>query len=172
MKIMARVCATILVVVSGFSLRADEQALTSKTSSPSDQTENYAGKFGLGIVLGEPTGVSAKYWLNDRMALDGVAGWSLHDDSKFYVHSDLLFHSFDLIPVKSGRLPVYVGAGGFVRFRDSGEDTQAGVRVPVGISYMFEKAPVDIFVEFAPGIDLTPSTRADFMGGIGVRFWF
>jgi hypothetical protein len=170
MKTTTRVCTTMLAVLGGLSLRADEQALT-KSSSSSGLSDNYVGKFGAGIILGEPTGVSAKYFLNDRMAVDAAAGWSLHDDSEFYMHGDLLFHSFDLIPVQSGRMPVYVGAGGFVRFRDD-DDTQAGVRVPVGVSYMFEKAPVDIFVEFAPGIDLTPSTRADFTGGIGVRFWF
>lgn len=153
-------------------LCSDDTATPAGKSNPSDTTEDYAGKFGLGIIIGEPTGLSAKLWLNDRMAVDAAAGWSLHDDSDFYLHSDFLYHKFDLIPVSSGRMPFYFGAGGFVRFRDEDRDNQAGIRVPVGVSYMFEKTPVDIFAEFAPGIDLTPSTRCDFTGGIGMRFWF
>jgi hypothetical protein len=83
-----------------------------------------------------------------------------------------LWHNFDLIPVPQGRLPVYFGVGGLVRFRDDNQDNQAGIRVPVGISYMFDKAPVDIFVEVGPALDLTPDVRGDITGGIGVRYWF
>ena len=162
---------TALLVTCALAARADEQYQMDK-SHPTDLTEDHAGKLGLGIILGEPTGLSAKYWLNETLALDGAAGWSTHDDSDFYAHSDLLVHSFDLIPVPKGRLPVYIGGGAFVRVRDAQHDNQVGVRVPVGISYMFENAPVDIFAEVAPGMDVSPSTRVDFTGGIGIRYWF
>lgn len=134
--------------------------------------DDYAGKFGLGITVGEPTGLSAKYWLNDTLAIDGAAGWSCYDDSEFYLRSDLLFHKFGLISVPKGKLAPYLGGGVFVRFRDEHRDDEAGLRVPVGLDYLFENAPVDIFAEFAPGLDLTPSVRADFSGGIGIRYWF
>jgi hypothetical protein len=47
-----------------------------------------------------------------------------------------------------------------------------GVRVPVGLSYIFDDAPVDIFVEIAPTIDFVPDVRGEITGGIGIRFWF
>jgi hypothetical protein len=162
---------TALIACCGLSARADEQSQLDKTSHPADSTMDYAGKFGIGLMIGEPTGLSAKYFLNDTLALDAAAGASLHDNSDFYVHSDLLFHKFDLIPVSRGHLPVYIGGGVFARFRDRPDD-QFGVRVPIGVSYMFEQAPVDIFMEIAPGVDLSPSVRADITGGVGVRFWF
>lgn len=46
------------------------------TQSASAQPGDRAGKFGLGFELGEPTGFNAKYWLDNRNALDFVVGWN------------------------------------------------------------------------------------------------
>jgi hypothetical protein len=133
---------------------------------------DYVHKIGLGVTLGEPTGGSIKYWLNDTMAIDGAAGWSSHDHTDFYMHGDLLWHNFDLIPVPRGRMPVYIGVGGLVRFRNDGYDNQVGIRLPLGVDYMFENTPVDVFAEVAPAMDVSPDVRGDFTGGVGIRFWF
>ena len=163
----------------GFSLRADEPAMSNtnlnslnRYASPTYSTDDYVGKFGAGIILGEPTGASLKYWLNETMAVDGAFGLSSHDNTDLYLQGDVLWHNFDLIPVSQGRLPVYFGVGGLARFRDHNRDNEVGVRVPVGLSYMFENAPVDIFVEIAPAIDFTPDARGEITGGIGIRYWF
>jgi hypothetical protein len=37
---------------------------------------------------------------------------------------------------------------------------------------MFADAPVDIFLELVPILDLAPETDFDLGGGIGARFWF
>ena len=78
---------------------------------------------------------------------------------------------FDLFQVPPGKLPLYVGVGGGVKFRDH-DDDRVSVRVPVGVSYMLDNAPVDVFLEVAPVVDFTPSTRGGFTAGIGARFWF
>lgn len=166
------------VLWCGFSVHADEPAkLTKNTSSntsstSADLSESYAGRLGAGITLGEPIGVSLKYWLNDTMAIDGAFGWSSHEDSDFYMHSDVLWHNFDLIPVSRGRAAVYFGVGGLVRFRDNNEDNQVGIRVPVGVSYMFDNAPVDIFAEIGPALDVSPDVEGEITGGVGIRYWF
>ena len=163
--------AILLLVTSCLLACADEQSAPPKNPAP-DSTEDYAGKVGIGVIVGEPTGISAKYWLNDNFALDTAAGWSLRRDSDFYLHGDVLWHDFDLIPISNGQLPVYIGAGGLARFRDSGHANEVGLRMPVGASYMLENTPMDIFVEIAPGIDVSPDIRADITGGIGIRYWF
>jgi hypothetical protein len=127
---------------------------------------------GAGIIVGEPTGASLKYWLNDMMAVDGALGWSFRDDSDFYLQSDVLWHNFNLIPVSSGRAPVYFGVGGLVRFRDDNHDDQVGIRVPVVVSYMFDNAPVDVFVEIGPALDVAPDVQGEITGGVGIRYWF
>jgi hypothetical protein len=164
----------LLVVLPGFYACADESTMPlSKTNRPDDTAASYPGKLGVGVIVGEPTGASVKYWLNDTLAVDGAAGWSVHDNTDFYVHGDLLWHDFDQIPVSSGRLPFYIGVGGLVRFRDDNNlDNEVGIRVPVGVSYMFENAPLDIFVEIGPALDIAPDVRGEITGGIGVRYWF
>jgi len=167
-----------LAALCGLSARADEAAtstpaLTKNASpAPADSMESYAGRLGAGITLGEPIGASLKYWFNDTLAIDGAIGWSSHDDTDLYVHSDVLWHNFDLIPVSRGRMPVYFGVGGLVRFRDDNNDNQVGIRVPVGVSYMFDNAPVDIFVEIGPALDVAPNVQGEVTGGVGIRYWF
>lgn len=129
------------------------------------------GRFGLGAIVGEPTGLSAKIWLSERTAVDAGLAYSFDDPEDFHLHGDFLFHKFDLLPVAKGQLPVYFGVGGRVKF-ERRADTRAGVRFPVGLAYMFADVPVDLFVEVAPVVDLTPKSRLAFNGGIGVRYFF
>jgi len=47
-----------------------------------------------------------------------------------------------------------------------------GIRFPVGVAYLFDDAPVDLFLEVAPTLDLVPGTYLDFDAGLGVRYYF
>jgi hypothetical protein len=163
---------TVLIALFGLCVRADQTSMTATNTAPTVHTTEQPAKFGVGIIVGEPTGLSLKYWLNDTMAVDGALGWSHRDDTDLYLHSDILWHDSDLIPVSQGRLPLYFGVGGLVRFRDDNNDNEIGVRAPVGLSYMFENLPMDIFVEVAPTIDIAPNIRGEVTGGIGIRYWF
>lgn len=127
------------------------------------------GNFGLGIILGEPTGVSAKLWLSDRTAVDAAAAWSFSDEAAFHLHADFLLHNFDLITVEKGRLPIHFGIGGRLKFED---DTKLGIRIPVGLTYIFDGAPVDIFFEVVPILDVAPDTEFEANAAIGARFFF
>ncbi|MGA9450623.1 MAG: hypothetical protein WBW41_04670 [Verrucomicrobiia bacterium] len=166
---------TLLAMFAGLSALADDSTNTRMTSQPGPATSSVndmTGKFGIGITFGEPIGPSLKYFFSDTVAIDGAFGWSLHDHTDFYMQSDLLWHNFDLIPVSQGKLPVYFGAGGLLRFRNSGEDDQFGIRAPVGVSYLFDSVPMEVFAEVGPALELTPSLRGEFTGGVGIRFWF
>ena len=125
--------------------------------------------FGLGIILGEPTGISAKKWLNSHSAIDGAVAWSLVTPSSFHLHADYLFHDFNIFNVKKGKLPLYFGIGFRVRI---GNEDRIGIRIPVGICYIFEQAPLDIFYELGPVLDLTPVTKLRLTSSIGIRYFF
>ncbi|HXJ58268.1 MAG TPA: hypothetical protein VNU68_16555 [Verrucomicrobiae bacterium] len=127
-------------------------------------------RFGAGLIVGEPTGASLKYFFNDKFAVDGLLGQSFQHDNDFYIHSDVLYH-IDLFKLDEGRLPIFFGVGLRGRFDDGREDS-AGVRVPVGVSYMFDRIPVDVFFEVAPIFDFTPKSRTDYSVGVGARYWF
>lgn len=123
---------------------------------------------GLGLVFGEPTGLSAKLWTSDRTALDAAVAWSL-TGQWMHVQADLLMHNYDIFEVSEGALPLYYGLGAFLGLAT---ELGLGARVPLGLDYQFEGAPVDIFAELAPGISLLPDIRFYLGGGIGVRYFF
>jgi len=125
--------------------------------------------WGVGAMLGEPLGGSFKAWLSDSTAIDGGVGYANYDDGGLQLHTDYLFHNFDLFSAGSGRLPLYYGIGARIKFAD---DTHVGLRGPVGVSYMLDNAPVDIFAEVAPILDFTPNWRVEWNAAIGARYWF
>jgi hypothetical protein len=124
---------------------------------------------GLGIVFGEPTGLSAKLWTSERTALDAAVAWSFAGLGWLHIHADFLIHNYDLISVSKGKLPVYFGLGAFVGFSS---DLSLGARIPVGLAYQFEDAPLDVFVELVPGLALLPGIDFYIGGGLGVRYFF
>lgn len=124
---------------------------------------------GLGIIVGEPTGVTFKYWTGSNSAFDGALAWSFIDGGAFHIHADYLLHSFNLIPVQEGKLPFYYGIGGRIKLLDK---ARIGVRVPLGLDYIFSSAPVDIFFELVPILDLAPKTDFKINAAIGGRYYF
>jgi hypothetical protein len=128
-------------------------------------------RFGFGVIAGEPTGITGKYIIDDKSALDVGVGWETSGDDEFHIYGDYLYHLYDLFKVKKGKLPFYFGGG--VRFVDrEKKDDKFGIRVPVGIEYFFEKVPLRAFLELVPVLNLTPDTDFDLEGGIGIRFFF
>jgi hypothetical protein len=144
-----------------------------------------AGNFGLGVVLGDPTGLSFKVWTNpqQKTAIDGALAWSVERHQRFVAHIDYLYHNFNLINLDTdtrdaksktnvGRMPLYYGVGGRLKLADDPDNNKLGIRIPVGLEYLFANAPVDIFFEVAPFVNLIPETSADIEVGLGIRFFF
>src|SRR5882672_8164985 len=134
------------------------QAVTSRVGSAQD--------LGIGTELGQPMGVTAKYWLNSTMAVDGAMGY--HFNHNFDMHSDILWHSFSSFDVSNGRLPFYLGAGGRVLL---GDDSQFGLRLPLGVSYLPSSNPIELFAEIAPVIKIAPGIGVDIDGAVGIRVY-
>ena len=126
--------------------------------------------FGLGLIIGEPTGLSAKVWTSERTAVDAALAWSFYGHGGWiHIHSNFLMHNFDLFPVSKGRLPLYYGAGAYLSFAP---DLKMGIRAPVGVAYHFEEIPLELFAELAPGLALLPGIGFYFGGGTGARYYF
>ncbi len=124
-------------------------------------------RFEAGVILGEPIGLSAKLWLDRRSAIDAAVAWSFVDEGRFEIHGDYLFHF--LYPDIPGELPVYFGLGAAVYIRD---ESFVGARLPIGVSYLFENAPLSAFLEAAPLVEFHPGAEFGFSGGIGLRLAF
>lgn len=125
--------------------------------------------FGTGIILGEPTGISLKYWTHDDGAFDGAIAWSFTDGGALHLHADYIIHNFTLIQVSSGRLPFYFGIGARLKLDDR---SRFGARVPVGLAYLLRGTPVDFFIEIVPILDLAPKTDFKINAAIGGRYFF
>ena len=162
------------------SIAAIAVALASISNLPAQEKRT-----GLGIIIGEPTGISFKTWLNNDRAIAAALAWRLWRGNAFHIHGDYLFHDHDLIGVSRGSLPIYYGVGLRLRSWSGGRywhrgryheydhgHFDLGVRFPVGLSYIFGGAPLDIFLEIVPTLDLVPATTFDLGGGLGIRYWF
>lgn len=125
---------------------------------------------GGGIVLGEPSGLTAKLWYTESgFAVDTALAWSFQEDANLYMHANGLFH-LAIIETAGGRyLAPFVGGG--VSYR-VGARSRLGLRVPLGLSILpFTNFPAEFFAEIAPGISLIPDTSPGFGAGLGVRFY-
>lgn len=126
--------------------------------------------FGAGIILGEPTGLSAKLWVDSVKAFSGALAWSFVDESSLQLHLDYLEHRFNLTDVEKGRLPFYYGIGGRIKLEK--DDTRMGMRLPLGVDYIMENVKLDFFFEIVPIMDLTPKTEFDMNVAVGFHYAF
>jgi hypothetical protein len=124
---------------------------------------------GLGVILGEPTGVSFKIFLNKSQAIDAAAAWSFGKEDAFHLHADYLLHNWTLIQIDKSQIPIYYGIGGRLKFE---KENRFGVRFPVGITVFIREAPIDFFLEVVPILNLAPSTDFDLNAAIGARYYF
>ncbi|MEM5947506.1 hypothetical protein WKV44_03010 [Spirochaetia bacterium 38H-sp] len=147
------IIALLLVLITIFSAQAQESGL------------------GLGIILGEPTGLSLKMWIADLMAIDAAASWSFVGKGSIYIHGDYLLHIFDIIPTpkEMGTFHFQYGIGGRIQIADN---PIAGIRFPFGLSYYFKRIPLEMAIELAPIIDILPATQFSANAGFIIRYYF
>lgn len=138
------------------------------------------GPFGAGVILGDPSGLSAKLFLDRDSALDFGAGWSLYNE-RAHFHMDYLYHW----PQRwgGGDWAMFLGVGGALTVWDhhhhhhghhhDDDEVGFGVRVPFGVSWFpGRRAPFEVFAEIAPGVRFFPHSGFDLQGGMGVRYYF
>jgi hypothetical protein len=147
--------------------------------------------FGLGLELGEPTGLTGKFFFSDKVALDFGLGWiyrHYYYGDGVHLYADILFHPVVLASADAFELPLYIGGG--VRFWDfdycdnrvcTYDGSAIGLRVPVGIAFDFNEAPIDIFIQLVPTLDFIRGdyydryNRRSHFGvdfSLGFRYWF
>jgi hypothetical protein len=175
--LLTTLAAALLLVVIGQTARATEVG--------------YSRKFGLGVVIGDPTGLSAKLWVAPTNALDfgfgfwsGVNGDCFVDNNNQTVCANAGVHNgtFNLdylwqsnIIRGSAQLDWYVGGGGRLIWWGGCQSNCVAVaaRAPIGLSLMFQNPSfLEVFFELAPSFWIVPDIGFGIEGGIGVRFYF
>jgi hypothetical protein len=162
------------VVVLGL-LAAASPARADDAAKGMDRTDK--GTLGIGIIVGEPTGISGRLYLKDDQAIQAAIGGSFIGGG-IQIHADYVFHPFILQSRESFVLAAYVGPGvRFIQYSTGRNDSYIalGLRGVGGLLFDF-KEPLDAFVEVAGVLEY--GFAADKHGGIalnagaGVRYYF
>ncbi len=138
--------------------------------------------FGFGIVLGEPSGGTVKFWLNKQNAIAASIGASYFGSPR--LGGDYLWH-FNAF--NSPVVTMYAGPGvalGFGRgkgfwykegkdrfFVREGSDVGFAIRGIFGVNIIPRNTPLEIFLELGPLVGVTPDFGSAFDAAIGVRFY-
>lgn len=148
-----------------------------------------ANGFSLGLVLGDPSGLTLRSGLSDRTAIQAHFGFSLYPGDAFAVMVDWTYDAWDFLRGNpSAGMLFYFGFGGkaqwftghYYAYNKHGFDDRThyglGVRGLVGLRIPFRNAPFDLFFEAAPIglLFVTPNGGAyydaDFALGFRYRF--
>lgn len=148
--------------------------------------------FGVGIVLIDPIGFSAKLHLPSlrgltRRAVDAAIGW---DKTTTYFHStyltEILLHKdkdFSMIGHYGAGFRLLLDKEKGDEKRSDGEtyngysnksedEDHVGLRIPIGISAFFPKHGIEVFGEIGLVMDIIPETNLDSLLAVGARFYF
>jgi hypothetical protein len=176
---MSRTTQLFIGLAAAFALTA--AAMTAAEARPRGDYKTDK-EFGLGIMLGAPSGLSGKYFLDGgKTALAmGIGSSYDHRYGDYYgthAHLDVIWHPVLLAKNPSFSLPLYLGAG--VRMHDHDyydrydDHTHIGLRIPFGIAFDLRKAPLDIFLEFVPTFDFADRHDGSYItGAAGIRYFF
>ena len=143
------------------------------------EADTEKGGLGIGLIIGEPTGLSAKYFLTDDTALDFAVGFGFIGRG-LQVHGDYLWHPLVIENTEVFALRAYLGPGLRILRRDDGDNDSAhvrfGLRLVGGVLFDFRNVPFDVFVEAALVGDYR-TIDDDHFGidinvGAGVRYYF
>jgi hypothetical protein len=182
----ARRCAVAALV--GLSLAAGAARATEV---------GYERRYGVGLVVGDPTGLSGKAWVGPTNAIDvgvgdagygyGYRGGCFRDvdgrpvcdrvwgQRSLSVHADFLWQS-KIVRASAVQLDWHVGGGARALFVGDpcGFDCwDLGVRAPVGLDLAFTRPDfLEVFLELAPAIYFVPAAFFGFDGGLGARAYF
>ena len=133
--------------------------------------------FGIGFILGSPTGVTGRVMLTDATAIDAGIGDAEGDG--FYIYTDYKVDIYSFPDIEY--LWLFSGVGfGFHKYKknfdnpqkDDIDENRTEIRVPFGIAYDFGKLPFGVFFEFIPALQISPDVDFHFRGVLGARYYF
>lgn len=129
----------------------------------------------LGIVIGDPTGLSGRMQLDSQHSLDGALAYTHGHYSGVHLHATYLWDKARVLKSNEGPIFVYYGLGGRIITIDNGKhdgEVALGARAPIGLLYNFTNPNIEIFGELSAALDVVPETNVDLDIGIGARIRF
>ena len=169
------VCFTLAVVAAGVLAPARAHAFGTPRQG-----------FGIGIGSGTgATGVSGKLMVGSAGAFQGVVGFWGHGDSSgpgpgqyrsidgVALSLDYLFEMPSLATTQYFNLDWNFGFGGGVGVSTNGGTPGVAVAGVAGLEFNFTKVPIDLTIEYRPGVGLLPDVGIGLIGFTAhLRIWF
>jgi hypothetical protein len=132
--------------------------------------------FGLGLIVGEPTGLSAKWNFSPPHAVDFHLAWSFSGGiaagADWLIHMGWLGYPWRPYLGVGGRMAVHEGK----KDDEDGEPGEGEVHVSgrglVGIEYLFLEGHLGVAAEIGLGLDFVPAVGFDLSGGLAIRYYF
>jgi hypothetical protein len=149
-------------------------------ATPAFARKGGGGQIGLGLAVGDPTGLTLKFLLTQSTAFDLFIGEDFEDgDDDLQINFDWLFSPVVLGQGPGFSVPLYFGLGGVIEIDDNNfgdDDIDLGIRAPLGVSFLFNQAPIELFIEVALEIifidDNNGNDDVDFDAVLGFRYYF
>lgn len=128
---------------------------------------------GAAATARNPVGIATKLWLSNRQAITGVTSFFIGGQGRSHwtLQGDYLFHNFNAVSVGEGLMALYIGGGVQYTVFESNPNRGA-FRGPTGVTYLLESAPVDLFVEVTPTLQVSDPESLRFDGAVGFRYYF
>lgn len=128
------------------------------------------GDFGMGLILGNPTAFSIKWWTSDRSAIDASLGYHYGNMNHLHLNTDLLLHLWTF-EKEQDLIKIYFGPGAGLGFIS---DLSITVRAPVGAGLYLHNLPLELFAELVPLLQIIGPGENRFLmdGYIGARWYF
>ncbi len=130
--------------------------------------------FGVGVILGAPTGISVDKKLSRSHSVDGALSYG----SYFYVHGTYLNHFLRSIRVEDYSFGWFYGIGArlFVLEKNKREEEKKelylGPRGSIGLNFPIKQNPFEFFIEGSCVLNVIPETGVDLGIAVGGRFYF
>lgn len=128
------------------------------------------GPLGVGVVLGQPSGITARYRLKSNRSVDANIAWSMNSPGYVAISSDYLFEVKNFAHIDQATFDLHYGLGAAI-VTASGF-TGIGARAPVGVSYFFKDPAVQIYLEISGLLTLVPDSDFWIHGALGARYYF
>jgi hypothetical protein len=130
----------------------------------------------IGLIMGIPTGMNFKSWLDESTALNVNFAWNIWNRN-YFINFDILKHWEVLY-----NAPFYLGGGARLEIgskNTSESDFNLGLRAVMGMEIFFGKSPVSMFIEGGVVEDFIRQSEIDLRrtlilggnGSIGIRYY-
>ena len=132
-------------------------------------------QWGIGAVIGDTTGLSINYFMNEIQSLHSVLSFDFNGSDELNFSSHFTWWKrFSDMPLRPLRW--FYGLGGEIaifdqvhnRFHDN--DVELGPSATLGVSYAFESAPLEVFLKSNLTLNVIQETDVDMDLMLGLHF--